>query len=424
MNLQIIGCSHHQSSVSIRERLAFTEQQVGSFLNLFYDQFPESEAVLLSTCNRTEFYAAAKHSRLIPSQQEMIEFLAQHRGLTSSDIHADMYMHANQQAIQHLFTVAASLDSMVIGESQILSQVKRAYQLAVETNQSIPVTHQVFQSAIRVARRISNETDIHANRVSVPSVAIGVLAKQIFERLNNKQVLIIGAGEMAEETLNYVVAEGGKQITITNRTRSKAEELAGKFNGRVAPWSELQNELAVADLIVSTTGASQPVVTSEMFDRADKVRAQKPVLILDLAIPRDFDKAIGDHLNVYLYTLDDLQQECDRNRQSRETQYPKARKIVEQETTLFFAELKRRSSGSTIAQLKRQANEVKSAELKRLLNRLGELDPAQQAEIEQSFNRVVNKILHPPLKSVQDDTLGETHHGMLDALKRLFQLGD
>jgi glutamyl-tRNA reductase len=424
MNLQIIGCSHHQSSVSIRERLAFTEQQVGLFLNLFYDQFPESEAVLLSTCNRTEFYAAAKHSRLIPSQQEMIEFLAQHRGLTSSDIHADMYVHTNQQAIQHLFTVTASLDSMVIGESQILSQVKRAYQLAVETNQSIPVTHQVFQSAIRVARRISNETDIHANRVSVPSVAIGVLAKQIFERLNNKQVLIIGAGDMAEETLNYVVAEGGKQITITNRTRSKAEELAGKFNGRVAPWSELQNELAVADLIVSTTGASQPVVTSEMFDRADKVRAQKPVLILDLAIPRDFDKAIGDHLNVYLYTLDDLQQECDRNRQSRETQYPKARKIVEQETTLFFAELKRRSSGSTIAQLKRQANEVKSAELKRLLNRLGELDPAQQAEIEQSFNRVVNKILHPPLKSVQDDTLGEAHHGMLDALKRLFQLGD
>ena len=424
MNLQVIGCSHHQSSVSIRERLAFTEQQIGPFLDLFYDQFPESEAVLLSTCNRTEFYAAAKHAKLIPSQQEMIEFLAGQRGLTGSEIHSDLYVHTNQQAITHLFTVAASLDSMVVGESQILSQVKRAYQLAVEKNQTIPLTHQAFQSAIRVARRITNETDIHANRVSVPSVAIGVLAKQIFERLDNKRVLIIGAGDMAEETLKYVMAEGGKLITITNRTLSKAEELASKFNGRVAPWSELQTELADADLIVSTTGATEPVVSSEMFDQAAKVRNQKPVLILDLAIPRDFAEEIDNYLNVYLYTLDDLQRECDLNRQSRETQYPTARKIIDLETQRFFVDVQRRSSGSTIAQLKRQADEVKSAELKRLMNRLGDIDPEHRMEIEQSLNRVVNKILHPPLKSVQDDTSPETHHGLLDALKKLFQLGD
>ena len=158
MNVQVIGCSHHQSNVAIREQLAFTEQQVRPFLKLFYDRFPQSEAVLLSTCNRTEFYAAAQKPDLIPSQQEMIEFLASERGLSISDVNADLFAHSDRDAIEHLFSVAASLDSMVVGETQILSQVKRAYQLAVESNQTIPLTHQVFQSAIRVARRVSNET--------------------------------------------------------------------------------------------------------------------------------------------------------------------------------------------------------------------------------------------------------------------------
>ena len=424
MNLLVVGCSHHQSSVGIREQLAFTEQQVGPFLDLYYDRFPESEAVLLSTCNRTEFYAAAAKPDLVPSQQEMIEFLATHRGLQSSQIDSDLFVHSDRRAIEHLFAVAASLDSMVIGEAQILSQVKRAYQLAIETNKTIPLTHQVFQSAIRVARRVSNETKIHANRVSVPSVAICVLAKQIFERLDNKKILIVGAGEMAEETLTYVVSEGGKEIAITNRTASKAQQLAEKFNGRVCPWSDLETELTKADLVISTTGATEPVVTLDTFNAVASVRKQKPIFILDLAIPRDFASEIGEQLNVYLYTLDDLQAECERNRQSRETQYPKAQKIIAQETDLFFAAVKRRSRGSTIAQLKRQADGVKEAELKRLMNRLGDLDPHHKKEIEQSFHRLVNKILHPPLKSVQDDTSKEETGGLLDALKKLFQLGD
>ncbi len=370
MILQVVGCNHHQSSVAIREQLAFTEQQIAPFLDRFYDQFPKSEAVLLSTCNRTEFYAAAKKPELIPSQDEMIEFLAVERGLTFAEVNGDLFTHQNRQAVEHLFTVAASLDSMVVGEAQILSQVKQAYQLATETNQAIPLTHRVFQSAIRVARRISNETEIHSTRVSVPSVAIGVLAKQIFERLDNKNILIIGAGEMAQETLNYVVAEGGKAISIVNRTAAKAQELATKFDGNVVPWDELQQSLATADLVVSTTAATKPVVTAEMYDHVELVRKQKPVLILDLAIPRDFDATIGDRLNVYLYTLDDLQKECERNRRSRQSHYPQALKIISTETDQFFSDIERRNSGATIAQLKQQANEAKQLELKRLMNRL------------------------------------------------------
>ena len=423
MNLQVIGCSHHQSNVALREQLAFTEQQVPSFLKLFYDRFPQSEAVLLSTCNRTEFYAVAQKPDLIPSQNEMIEFLAKQRGLSISDVDNDMFAHSDREAIEHLFSVAASLDSMVVGETQILSQVKRAYQLAVESNRTIPLTHQVFQSAIRVARRVSNETKIHSNRVSVPSVAICVLAKQIFERLDNKKILIVGAGEMAEETLNYVQSEGGKDIWITNRTLSKAEQLAAKFRGKVANWDSLEDQLATADLVVSTTGSTEPIITAEMFDNVDKARNQKPIFMLDLAIPRDIEAGISERLNVYLYTLDDLQKECEKNRKSRQSQYPKAVKIIDQETDSFFADVRRRSSGSTIAQLRKQADQSKTAELTRLMNRLDGVSDAHRAEIEQSFNRLVNKILHPPLKSLQDDSENESS-SLLDAMKKLFQLGD
>ncbi|MEL7498686.1 MAG: glutamyl-tRNA reductase [Planctomycetota bacterium] len=423
MKLQVVGCSHHVSNVEIRERLAFSETQVKPFLSTFYQTFSGCEAVLLSTCNRTEFYAAARNPEELPSETDMVEFLAGQCGITLIDINPDLFAYRDRNAIEHLFSVAASLDSMVIGEAQILSQVKRAYQLATETNPTIPLTHQVFQSAIRVARRVSNETDIHANRVSVPSVAIGVLAKQIFERLDNKRILIVGAGEMAEETLNYIRSDGGRDIVIANRTLAHAEALAETCEGEVAAWDQLQQELSIADLVVSTTGAKQPIVDQAMFESIEAQRKQKPLFILDLAVPRDFDAGIAARDNVYLYTLDDLQRECEHNRRSRESQYPQAIKIIEQETDQFFKELRRRNSGSTIAQLKQQVDEVKQAELTRLMNRLEEVDPKHKQEIEQAFNRLVNKILHPPVKSVQSDSTAGSG-GLLEALKKLFQLND
>lgn len=423
MNLQLIGCSHHQASVSVRERLAFSPSQVEDFLDLFYSRFPESEAVLLSTCNRTEFYAAAQNSELIPTQDEMISFLATQRGLKKSDIDNDVFALSNRQAIKHLFTVAASLDSMIVGETQILSQVKQAYQLAVDTNNAIPMSHLAFQSAIRVARRVSNETEIHSSRLSVPSVAICELATQIFERFDNKRILVIGAGEMAEETLTYVRSEGGRDIVISNRTRAHAESLAEQFEGSVADWDTLQTELSKADLIVSTTGATEPVVTDAMFDKIESARQQRPLFILDLAIPRDFEPSISDRLNVYLYSLDDLQQRCASNMKSRQKHFPKAQKIIEQETDRFFADIRRRSSGATIALLKKQATDVKELELERLMNRLDGVSEDHRKEIEKSFHRLVNKILHPPVESLQDDA-AKGSNSLMDALRKLFQLGD
>ena len=422
MNLHVVGCSHHQSSVSVREKLSFTPEQVTKFLEKFHRTFPKSEAVLISTCNRTELYAAGKTIDGIPTSQQMIDFLAQERGLAGGDIEHNLFTHRDREAIGHLFRVAASLDSMVVGEAQILSQVKQAYQLTVDTGHQIPLTHLVFQTAMKVAKRVATETEIHTNRVSVPSVAVNELSAEIFERLDNKRILVLGAGEMAEETLAYLVAKNGRDIVVINRTRTKAEQLAEKFNGQVDNWSRLPTHLVDADLIISTTSANEPIVTADTFLKVNPNERQQPLLILDLAIPRDFDSKISELPNVFLYTLDDLQKLCEKNRKSRLSQWPKAEKIIAQETTKFFQDVHRRNSGQTIAQLKRQANQVKDAELERLLNRLN-LSPEKEAEIEQAFHRVVNKILHPPLKSINDDQTTDSG-GLLDAMKRLFQLGD
>ena len=207
---------------------------------------------------------------------------------------------------------------MVVGESQIVSQVKQAYELAIDARPKSPLIHRTFDAAIRVAKRVSTETKIHENRVSVPSVAINVLARQIFERLDNKKILVLGAGEMGEETLTYLRAAGATQITVANRTEERARALADQFEGQTAAWSELHDQLAVADLVISTTGASEPIVDVNSFEPVMKARKQKTLFILDLAIPRDFDDRIGQQFdNVFLYSLDDLQRECERNINSR-----------------------------------------------------------------------------------------------------------
>ena len=424
MNLQVVGCSHNLANVETRERLAFPESKVPVFLKSFYDHFPEAEAVLLSTCNRTEFYAASKDKAALPSSTQMVQLLADQSGVGSSEIEDQLFTYLDQDAIKHLFSVTASMDSMVVGETQILSQVKRAYEIATQSHGSISTIHKVFQNAIRVAKRISNETELHSNRVSVPSVAICDLAKQIFETLKGKRVLIIGAGEMAEETLNYIRDEGCRDIVIVNRTESKAQELAAKFDGAVRSFDQLSEELVRADLVVGTTGAQQPVVTAEMYAAIEKQRRKASLFVLDLAVPRDFDSQIADCKNVYLYTLDDLQRECDRNRRGRESHFPKAQKIIEQETGLFFDDAVRREGGATIAQFKQQAHEAKEIELQRLKNRLDGITPEQMEQIEVAFHRLTNKILHPPLKSLQADVTSDKHGGMIDALKKLFQLGD
>ncbi|HZZ72106.1 MAG TPA: glutamyl-tRNA reductase [Pirellulales bacterium] len=423
MKLQMVGCSHHNSSVAVREQLAFDASQVGEALGKLRARFPGVEAVVVSTCNRVELYTATENAEIGLSHQEAVEFLAGFHGVEPYLVFDELFERTGEDAVRHLFTVAASLDSMVVGEPQILSQVKQAYQLAQQHAATGPLTHDFFQAALRVAKRVATETSINEKRVSIASVAID-FAQEIFERFDDKQILVIGAGEMAEETLRYLRDQGARQVTVVNRSLAKANELAQAWQGRAAAWELLDRQLIEADLIVSTTAAAEPIVTAQRYRKIEGERYQRPLFILDLAIPRDFEPAVGEALGVYLYSIDDLQAACDRNRKDRDRELPRAVAIVEEETGRFMADLRHRATGPLIQRLRRAWHDVQEDELRRLFNKLPSLDQKTRDEITQSFERYANKLLHPPLESLRDESKHGVPHGLLDAIRRLFKLKD
>lgn len=425
MHWSMVGWSHHQTPVEIRERLAFSTTQVAEALRRMRSVFPETESVLLSTCNRVELYCAAQDARDLPSPENLGRFLSDFHGFPFEDVQSHLTSLTGRESIRHLFMVAASLDSMVVGEAQILSQVKSAYELACEEKLVTAQLHQVFQRAAAVAKRISNETEIHKRRISVPSVAVSEIATDFFERFDDKKILLLGAGEMGTETLKYLVDVGARKMTVVNRSRDRAESVAKEFGASVADWSEMHSLVGGSDLIVTTTAASEPIMTHDDF-KAARRKSNGMVLILDLAVPRDFESSIADLSDVYLFSVDDLQQVCERNLKARKSQWPKAIEIVEQETEKFLGEQKHRGSGETIKQLREQALAIKQAELERLISRLQtqELDESTKKELEIAFDRLVNKILHPPMQSLREHADTGQHASLLDALRRLFQLKD
>ena len=427
MKLQMIGCSHHDAAVEFRERISFaTDQQVSDALGAFRKQFPSAELVLLSTCNRVELYAAANDDQDL-DRDAVAGFLANQHRLSTDEVVEQMIYRSGNEAVEHLFTVAASLDSMVVGESQILSQVKAAYDLACASGSAGPLTHSVFQAANRAAKRVQTETAIHRRRVSVPSVAVGEVIPEFFDTLSNKRVVLCGAGEMGEETLRYLNQAGAGDICVLNRSPERAAQLAGEFRVQHAPWEGLSDQVVGADLLIGTTAATDPILSVGEFKELHTRRQNRLLLILDLAVPRDFDHAIGDFTSVYLYAIDDLQAACERNRREREKEWPKAKQIIDEETQRFLRDLNHRATGPVIRRLRDQAQDLKQEELKRLIDKLsqGDVDTeAARKEIEKSFDRLINKLLHPPLASLRDDAAEGHQRGLLEALRHLFNLGD
>lgn len=428
----MIGCSHQTAAVDFRERLSFTADQAKGAMQAFQDQFPESELVLLSTCNRVELYTAAGESAAGrdldggPDRGEVIEFLARHRELSVDLLVDTMIYRSGTEAVSHLFAVAASLDSMVVGETQILGQVKEAYDLACRVGSTGPLTHAAFQAASRVAKRVQRETTIHHKRVSVPSVAIGEVAPEFFESLAGKTVVLIGAGDMGREAMRYLLDAGADDVLILNRRRERAEQLAAEFGGRVLDWRQIEGALVQADVIVGTTSSLDPIITLDMFRRVQEQRYERVLLVLDLAVPRDVDPRVGELDEVYLYSVDDLQAACERNRQERQRQWPKAKKIIDEETLRFVNDLHHRATGPVIRRLREHAGEIRQEEWQRLCNKLSQMDipdPAKR-EIEKTLDRVVNKLLHPPLASLREAAMDGHQRSMIEAIKRLFSLGD
>lgn len=424
MHWSMLGWSHHHTPLELRERLAFSSDQAQKFLGEFQSQYPETEVVLLSTCNRVELYCASEN-QAAPGTADLGLAIAKFHNLPQTEIQKLASSFRQDEVIKHLFMVASSLDSMIIGEAQILSQVRQAYELACQCNCASTLMHRVFQRATAVARRVANETSIQRRRISVPSVAVSEIATEFFERFDDKKILLIGAGQMGVETLRYLLDAGAKRVRIVNRSFDRAAEVAKEFSIQADPWESLHAQVASADLIVSTTSSPDPIMTAATFKQIRASR-QQAVLILDLAVPRDFDPAIGDFADAYLYSVDDLQQVCDRNVQARKAEWPKAIQIIEQETAKFISESKHAGTGPTIQKLRQQAEQIKQEELKRLLDKLQahEISPEVEKELSYAFDRVINKLLHPPLQSLRENADSTHHASLLDALKRLFQIND
>lgn len=425
VRLAMIGCSHKLSSLSVRERLTFTPEQTRDALAAWRVTHPDREAVLLSTCHRVEFYAASGDPEANVDPLALADYVANFHNVSVEEVRGELFEYEGEDVVRHLFRVAASLDSMVVGEAQILAQVKQAYEMASEIGSIGPVTHGAFQAAIRARRRIANETPLYSHRVSIPSVAIADFASRIFENFDDKRVLVIGAGKMAQETLQYLTDAGAKKIVVLNRNFDRAAALANEWKGTAKPWSALAEQLVKADIVISTTGADRPVVT--LHDYREYVahdRYQRPLFVLDLAMPRDFEPEIGDELGVYLYSIDDLADACERNRKSRESALPAAERIVEDEIRAFVAETRHRASVPVIAKLRESLAGVQSAELDRLYAKLPQLDERSRQEIRQFADRLLAKMLHPPIESLRDESRNGSPHGLLEALQRLFQLKD
>ncbi len=418
MNLKMVGCTHRETGIDIRQKLAFDHPQTLDALREWQSRFPDAELLLLSTCNRVELYATGD-----PVADELIEALLDYRKVSIDQLEGRMMTLSGSEVVKYLYRVASSLESMVVGEPQILAQVKQAYQAAQEVGSTGPLLHGLFQSALRTAKRVAGETSLHKHRVSIPSVAISDLASCVFESFDGKHVLVIGAGEMADETLRYLRDAGDAQIHVINRDVQRGQQLAEKWDGQYHGWDELWEQLVAADLTISTTAATEPIVSIENFE--EKVapgRHQRPLFILDISVPRDFDPEVGNALGVYLYSLDDLALACEKNRAARAAELPAAEKIVLQETKRFVAEVNHRATGPVITELRKGLERPKNAELERLFRKLPELDDSSRKEIEQFADRLVNKMLHPPLKSLQDASENGTQHSLLDALRSLFKL--
>lgn len=422
MNILALSCSHHRAGVQIRERLAFPSPQV---LATAYERWknlhPGSEIVILSTCNRVELYAADEQAANGIATDDLINFLSRFHNLPADDFAPALNTHSGPDAVRHLFQVACSIDSMVLGEPQIVNQVKEAYRLAQENAACGPLTNVLFQRALKVSAQVRTETALADGRVSIASVAVGDFARSIFSRFDNKLVLVIGAGEMAEETLVYLQSEGVRNFIVANRSRERAELLAEKFGGEAVDFASLDQWLASADVVVSTTGAAQTLITRNRFAAARSASRRHPMFILDLAAPRDFDPEIASiDDNVFLYDLDALEETCERNRAARRSEIRRAEDIIAAQTQTFIQEIHHRATGPVIHRLREHWAEISRSELDRLYRKIPNLDNSQRDAIEATISRIVNKLLHPPLEALRDEAKSGTPEGLLHAIRRLF----
>jgi glutamyl-tRNA reductase len=419
MNLVLFGVNHQTADVALREKLAGLIPDLGQAYQTL-KAWPEiSEVLLYTTCNRVELLCVTGEPEAAAARARA--FFSGHPEIPPGALKAAFYLCQDQEAVQHLFRVAASLDSMVLGESQILGQVKASYREATEHQATGPILNRLLHKAFSVAKRVRYETGIGDQAVSVSYAAV-TLGRKIFGELTGKNVLLLGAGEMAELALEHLRGHGVARITVANRTLARGVRLASRFGGEAVSLEELEPQLLTADIVISSTGAGGYLLSPDQLRPVMRRRKQRPIFLIDIAVPRDLDPALNELDNVYLYNIDDLKEVAERGREHRRQEAAKAERLVAAETLKFQNWLATLEVFPTIIALKDKAGAICQAELKKTLSHLGPLTPEQRRALEVLTGSITQKLLHDPIIFLKRNHHLKRPQRELDLVRRLFNL--
>lgn len=419
MRIILIGMNHKTAPVEIRERLQLACGGDGLALAELLGIPEVREVLVLSTCNRVEVLARVADGEA--AVERLKEFIYRQGNLDAAELKRCLYVHRDREAVRHLFRVAASLDSLIMGEPQILGQVKEAYRRAVDHRATGVLLNRLVHHALRAAKRVRTETGIAGNAVSVSYAAVE-LAKKIFGGLHGKTILLIGAGEMSELAARHLLRQGVERILIANRTYARAEEMATAFQGAPVAFDRLSEVLPEVDIVIASTGAPGYVVTVEMVAAALRRRRNRLLFLIDIAVPRDIDPAAGEIDNVYLYNIDHLQDVVDANRETRRAEAAKAEGIVAEEVAVFEAWFNALAVVPTIVAMRGKMEGIVRGELEKSAHWLGGLPEEDRLRIEGLAASVVNKILHDPITGLKEESREKDELPYVAAIRRLFKL--
>ena len=415
MRFTVIGWNFKNTPIEVRELLALTREQQIELANRLKECFKLGDIVILSTCNRTEFFLANAEQQL----NQIIEMLQKYWNIP--DLRESIYILQNLDASRHLFKVASSLDSMVLGEPQMLGQLKDTFYCFREAELTGKLLHPLFTRAFYTAKRVRTETTVASNAVSVSYAAVE-LAKHIFEDLSKQSVIVIGAGEMAELAVQHLMRSGISQLFVTNRTFTSAAELAEKFQGLAVPFEHLNRHLHQADIVISSTGARNYIITQELVKKCLLNRKGNPMFFIDIAVPRDIDPEINKLHGTFCYDIDDLQTIVSQNQEERKKQSIKAEEIIEEELSKLEIWFRSLSAVPTIRSLRKAFHSTAEEELQKVFRRIKNLPESERKEIEQFVHRLVHKLLHDPSRNLKQLAQEEDSHLHMESIAKLFDL--
>ncbi len=394
MGIVVVGLSHKTAPIEVREKLNFPENTLPDSLRKLMEYEGIRESLIVSTCNRVEIYASVQDSA--QGIDRIKQFISEYHGLPREALEQSLYVYPDAQGVRHTFRVASSLDSLVLGEAQILGQLKDAFDIALKTKTTRTILNKLIKKAISVAKRVRTETRLAEGAVSISSAAVE-LAKKIFGDLNGKNVMLLGAGEMAELAAQHLLGNGVKNIMVANRTFERAEELAKEFKGDAIRFEHFPDALLMVDILICATGAPHYVVKRDMVSRALKERRNKPIFMIDISNPRNIDPEVDKIDNVYLYDIDDLQSKVNVNTEGRAKEAEKAEEIVTQEVETYLQWERALDAVPTIVDLREKVEDVRKHELEKTLGSLNGISEDQKRAVDLMSQSIVNKLLHAPL---------------------------